>query len=211
MMIMAYTIFEKHDFFTEFELKRILQYYNEMEEYNQNSLQSYEEYLDKAIQGMDEDEAQYFLERNDGKLYNYSIGHPQMIRRTVFLETYFSFENYLNSKCNDLQKEKKLNLSHEDIHGQGINRAKTFLTKVCLITEPFNTSLWQYIVDYGKVRNTIAHNQSVVKKKKYASIKQLPGLKEEHKLGKNTFSFTLQENFVPKCIETITDFIKILK
>ncbi|MEK4685363.1 hypothetical protein NSQ76_06425 [Bacillus sp. FSL M8-0256] len=208
---MAPKIFKIHDFFIEFELKQILQYYNEMEKYNQNSLQSYEEYLDEATQGMDKEEAQYYVERNDDKLYDYVIRHPQMIRRTVFLEIYFSFENYLNSKCNDLQKEKNLNLSYEDIHGHGINRAKTFLTKACLITEPFNTGLWRDIVDYGKVRNAIAHNQSIVKKKKYSSIKQLPGLSVEHEIDEYTFSFILEENFVPKCIDTITEFVKILR
>ncbi|OMP28874.1 hypothetical protein [Bacillus sp. I-2] len=200
--------------FINFELAPAIEYYNEMESYVEQSKNSYEEKLKQVIKILSintNEEAENNFDKYNNQLHHYINNHPQMIRRTVFLEIYFLFERYMNIKCEALKEEMKLPIGYKLISGNGLERTKIYLTKMCSIKEPFKNEIWNTIMIYGKVRNSLAHNQSLITRKEDANVKQLAGLEVEHKIDQYTFSFTLSESFVPKFYETITQFVTLLK
>ena len=87
----------------------------------------------------------------------------QIQYRSTFLVLYSYFEHILNYLCHSIQGELKTPLTLKDIHGQGIERAKTYLVKLAKIEKPFQTKYWQRAKLLSEIRNTIAHNNSKIK------------------------------------------------
>ncbi|MCY7627752.1 hypothetical protein MH206_01695 [Bacillus altitudinis] len=204
--------------FQEVELSVIRDYYHEMEKYNYSAQEKHKEYLRNAkkytLEGLGQEAdsyADHYMDIFNENLDYYVNGHLQLLRRTTFVEIYFLFEDFMNKKCKLHKELNNSNLSLRDINGQGIERAKIYLTKVCNITEPFKTKEWSNIIEYGKARNAIVHNRSIVVKKKDYGVKNLPGLKVVKIRDDNSFPFILEEDFVPICLNTINKFVENFK
>jgi len=99
--------------------------------------------------------------------YQYSAinSFPQIQWRSEFLVIYSYFEHTLNQLCCEVQRKSNFKLLLKDIHGQGIERARTYLVKLANVEEPFNTKNWQRAKFLSKIRNEIAHNNSVIEYK----------------------------------------------
>lgn len=83
---------------------------------------------------------------------------PQLQRNALFLLAYGIFERRLNLLCEEHFKDFKPELSVKDFSGQGIHRAKTYLSKVHKVEAPFELPEWKEITNIGKLRNVIAHS-----------------------------------------------------
>ncbi|PRS29864.1 hypothetical protein [Bacillus pumilus] len=178
-------------------------FYVDSELRNINELIECEKALHKAIDGKSKEDKQLYYESQDLDIYYFEEIYPQLIRKTVFLQIYFILENCMNIVCDVARDNKSLKLSYKDIKGQGIVRAKTYLTKVCSIREHFSTKNWELILEYNKLRNVIAHNSSILKE----DFKIKPdGVKVfTNEDGEKTFE--LEEDFIPKCIKSVEKFI----
>lgn len=86
---------------------------------------------------------------------------PAILRRSFFTAAYSLAEAELDDRCRTIRTGEQLLLSHSDLKGHGIPRAKTYLTKVVGITFPDSLkSLGDEIGNYRKLRNCFAHNQN---------------------------------------------------
>jgi hypothetical protein len=76
---------------------------------------------------------------------------------------YSAFEGDLKNICNRIQTFKKHRAGINDIAGQNyIEKSKTYLTKIVgMNLDKFNKE-WEIISNYQKVRNQIAHNNSMI-------------------------------------------------
>jgi hypothetical protein len=90
-------------------------------------------------------------------LSDYDHYFPMIFRQSLFLALYADCEKYLNYQCQELQRMRNFSLSLKDLSGNGIIRARNYLTKVAQVNFPDGKE-WQEIQSYGKLRNCFAHN-----------------------------------------------------
>lgn len=123
----------------------------------------FDSYLDIIETQLDSEE-QYYSEMSD------EVGHESSnfseianLMRMSFIVTLFSYlESWLNNHCSIRQQVDGFEVSIHDIQGKGIQRAKTYMTKVLGSSFPFNSShLWEEIQWHAKLRNCIVHNNGV--------------------------------------------------
>jgi hypothetical protein len=85
--------------------------------------------------------------------------YPQILRASLFGTAYGIFEHFLNAICKQSHSQGYVQgLALKDLRGDGIQRAKLYLTKVAKITLP-DTPEWQDLSDYGLLRNSLVHAQ----------------------------------------------------
>src|SRR4030042_2915805 len=82
-----------------------------------------------------------------------------IFRRSILVIVYSFIENSMNSLCRYLHGYKKLSIGIDDLKGVGIERAKLYLEKVCLIDLP-NT--WSRLEKLNRIRNCIVHAEGDV-------------------------------------------------
>ncbi|MFK3812379.1 hypothetical protein [Bacillus halotolerans] len=190
------------------ELDKLEDLYIEQEEHNEKSLMSWEKFLESSTKGFTDEEKNEFAVWHIDDYLKYSNDYPQLIRKTIFLQTYFSFESYLNNVCDSQKKQLYLNLSYKDMKGQGIERAKLYLCKACgLITDAFSSNEWKTIRDYNTLRNAFVHNNGIVDKSNLKT--DPPGLiltKSSPKKDSTLCSIELQRDFLDEVFKTIREF-----
>lgn len=122
---------------------------------------------DEQVENRDYLEELFAEQKTDAK-----AALPQIMRSSLFATGYGVLEHFLNSIC----KQAHLHLrgpSLKDLKGEGIHRAKLYLTKVARLAFPA-TPEWQDLLDYGLLRNALVHAQGELAENERApSIEQL--------------------------------------
>lgn len=83
---------------------------------------------------------------------------PHMLWSSIFLSSYATLENALDTIAQCSVTTLGLALKPSDLKDRGVFRSASFLSKVVGIVELFDTSDWQFIRDANKIRNCFAHN-----------------------------------------------------
>jgi len=98
-----------------------------------------------------------YLDEYYSEQYDFLVNiQPNIFNKSALVSLYSCLEHNLNDFCNICQKFKGTNISVTDFNGDGITKAKKYLTK--LMGLDFGKSQeWQFIVDLNKVRNCIVH------------------------------------------------------
>jgi len=109
----------------------------------------------------EDDEGDYLAHVND-EYIEVSETLPCLYWYSQFLITYSFFEKALNALCMSFQKKNGYSVSLKDMSGQGINRAKLYLSKICRIGAPFKLPEWNQIALAAEVRNAIAHGSGYI-------------------------------------------------
>jgi hypothetical protein len=84
--------------------------------------------------------------------------YPSLHRESLIITIYNFLENQLNSLCKIFYESIDNDLKLKDIHGQGVERALLFLTKVANIDFSTFGSELPVIKGVNLVRNVIVHN-----------------------------------------------------
>jgi hypothetical protein len=71
-------------------------------------------------------------------------------------------ETSLDCLCRYLISSNKIKIELKDLRGEGIERAKIFLNKVCDINFPETSNEWNEIKKLNKVRNCIIHAEGEI-------------------------------------------------
>jgi hypothetical protein len=134
-----------------------------------------------------------------------------LMRSSFFISLYSYLEAQLNKECQLSQQDNtQIKILLNDIHGSGIDRAKTYLVKVLDTSFPFDKDLaWKEIQLFGKLRNCIVHADGKVKDsnlEKY--IENHPDLHCEMIFGDDIV--VLDEGFCEKAIAVISAFLHSL-
>ncbi|MCE0490312.1 hypothetical protein LU196_09650 [Pantoea sp. Mb-10] len=123
--------------------------------------------LQKAYEDEKKDAQSDYIEYLDdyySEQYNFLIEiQPNIFNKSTLVSLYSSLEHNLNDFCNLCQKMKGTNISVADFNGDGIHKAKKYLTKLMGID--FGQSQeWQFITEFNKVRNCIVHANGDINK-----------------------------------------------
>lgn len=83
---------------------------------------------------------------------------PSILRSSLFITLYSFLENQLIFLCERLHRQHGYPIKLADLRGEGIVRAQSYLKKVVNIDFPDQTSSWDDIVSYNRIRSFIIHN-----------------------------------------------------
>lgn len=83
---------------------------------------------------------------------------PTALFSALFVTAYHFFEHDLNEVYRLVESERGAPKFADFKGGKGIQRAKQYLRKAAQLDFPSDSANWHKIVNYGRVRNLIAHN-----------------------------------------------------
>jgi len=158
-------------------------------------LDNVEDFLDHQADGADSEEERRKMEKY----------FPNLLRSSLFVTIYSAVENELNSLCRDLSR--KGGLVVEDLRGNGIQRACTFLTRVCRVDFPEDSTEWKMLRNYNQLRNVIVHNSGIETGNSHLNtlIEESSGLD----VGKDEV-ILLDRNFCPEVLQIAQEFFRQL-
>jgi hypothetical protein len=87
---------------------------------------------------------------------------PVLMRHMTFCAAFAYLEHELMHVCDSLRWFRKLGPDVRTLKGQGAYRAKKYLTTVAKVPIPAASPEWGKICAYGRMRNLIMHNDSLV-------------------------------------------------
>ena len=87
------------------------------------------------------------------------------ISNAVFIAMYGDLESALNNICKAHTNEKAHKIKLNDIAGNGIQRAVTYLDKVIQITVS-DSPEWNELKHWNRIRNILVHNNGVIRDSK---------------------------------------------
>jgi hypothetical protein len=96
-------------------------------------------------------------ELRGNRAFQIEFTFPHFLWSSTFVSLMSYVEMMTFALCDILQKRAKLKLRHQDLKGDGLRRARTYIEKVCNL--PFKTgdATWQELMKMGRIRNAIVH------------------------------------------------------
>lgn len=105
-----------------------------------------------------------YLEDYYSEQYNFLVNiQPNIFNKSALVSLYSCLEHNLNDYCNICQKTVQTNISVTDFNGDGIHKAKKYLTKLMDIDFGLSQE-WQFMTEFNKVRNCVVHANGDIKK-----------------------------------------------
>jgi len=165
----------------------------------EKQLTGLERYLDIVEDYMTDqaDDAESEDERRELRDY-----FPNLLRSSLFVTIYSVVENELNTLCKQLAKKDGLKV--EDLRGNGIQRANTFLVRVCRVDFPEDSQEWQLLRDYNQIRNLIVHGNGMV------TGGHLQAIVERHNVDLKDGIIHLSKDFCLRVLEVVREFFRQL-
>lgn len=117
----------------------------------------FDRFVERETKNLDDEDHEFFMGFHSDQRWRIHDVFPSLQATSAFLLAYGLFEKTLNEIAKEAGDAVGTQLKLADLHGQGIDRAKNFLSKVCGVTAPFATQDWSRIVEISKVRNVMAH------------------------------------------------------
>ena len=133
---------------------------------------------------------------------------PNILNQSVYLTIYSTFENEFFKLCEWCQKAENLKIGPKDIKEQNyIGQCRKYITKVLDINLDSLNEKWTKIRKYQLIRNSIAHNNGIIKSPKNDILKFIE--------NSNGISFDSEKSsikmesidFLKTLIDKLTDFL----
>lgn len=90
----------------------------------------------------------------------------KQFRYSIIVTIYSLLESSLNYLCQYLFRLNRFGLKLEEVRRDGIERAKLYLSKVCLIDFTEESKEWQEMQKLNRIRNCVVHAEGIVNKVK---------------------------------------------
>lgn len=104
-----------------------------------------------------EDQKEEFYDRYGDEGYYVNELFPGIQWSSMFVTAFNLFEKTLDDMCIISGSISNSSVKLRDLSDNGIQRAKTYLSKVQNIKDPFRSNEWRLGQDYSKIRNVLAH------------------------------------------------------
>ena len=145
-----------------YEWELLSKYVDLLERYLANTFQDWEQDIVQQAQQIDDE-----FQRSEFYEFRSDEHHEHLSFRDIFINSFFLasfalFENQLMRICRRAQRNCGNSSSVKDLRSSSpTDRAKKYLRKLG-VEFPAETSEWQEITNYRKIRNTIAHEGGVL-------------------------------------------------
>ncbi|MEB1806610.1 MAG: hypothetical protein LPK26_04755 [Bacillaceae bacterium] len=194
-------------FFIDFSLNDFRDYSKIVEQQFKDSLQKFE----KEASELTPDEQEEYFDHYYDEWSPFKNDFPKIHRSSLFISIYSFLESALINLCKRSYGKYHLSSTYEDISGNGIERAKIYLTKVAEIDFPSNTKEWQFIKLCNDIRNCIVHNQSYLNSDSKKAEKLENQLKKTPLINVDVSGeITIEEGFCNLFIDTLESFLNKL-
>ncbi len=139
------------------KLDELEQYHQRIEEFIAEEVASLRSRLGELLGKLTEEER---YQRQTFYSDEYSLlgeVFTRTLRVSVLFIGYMLFETSLEAICAAEQKHRGHSRVLRDMKGEGIERAKLYLVKVCGVAFPGESREWVRLTDFNKVRNALSH------------------------------------------------------
>lgn len=140
-----------------FELDAVRQYVNFSSTALVKEQKTFALRVEKEKEKYSAEESQEYLDWLADDWQNLHEEFPKILWSSAYVTAFNLFEIKMNEVCNGIKKPPGISLDLKDISGQGIERAKTYISKVIGITTPFSKEPWSRCISHSKVRNLLVH------------------------------------------------------
>ncbi len=134
-----------------------------------------------------------------------------VLRRSLFVNLYAFLEKRMLKICREAGNKDEIRLSLSDLRGSGIEKAKTYLTKVVGI--PFDLCQdWEEIQKFKTLRHCVAHNEGKIDD----GFNDKGGNLKKYVKSKDTLSLDLdktvrfEKEFCVEALDVIERFLETL-
>ncbi|GAA5140130.1 hypothetical protein [Alloalcanivorax gelatiniphagus] len=131
--------------------------------------------------------------------------YPTLHRESLVITVFNFLEHQLNSLCHIFYESISSNLKLKDIHGQGVERALLFLTKVVNIDLASFGAELPAIKGVNLVRNIIVHNGGVLPSDAHAKVNKFVS-EAEHISGSAGRGVNIHAEFIAYFIDILAAF-----
>lgn len=165
---MSINIFREIKKSFEFKLEEFHNFYSFIEINIEESEYAYGKWFGKLPKDMSEDQKEAYLEE-----FISFDSYKNLLHSYYLITLYSLFEVTLNVIRNHAERKFSLNKSLTNLKGQGINRAKNYLTKIVKVPRSiFGGSNWDHIKKLQVIRNFLLHNDRGIPRGKDGDIIQ---------------------------------------
>lgn len=135
--------------------------------------------------------------------------YPSMRRSSTLLSIYASLEDEINLLCFNAQKHKKYDIGFKDLTGTGLERATSYLTKVCGLHGIKQDASWNELKKIGQLRNKMAHTDGKIRKDddimKYVKSRKDLSTVSIYRLYEDT-RINLEKGYLEHVLDTVSTF-----
>ena len=157
----------------------------------------------EALCRPENDEHFYWLVTFESRFLN-------ILRRSLFVTAYSTFEHFLMDLCEYAKNKFQLNLSVKDFPGNGIRKARDYLVNVGNFEVP-SGKVWQEILAYNKLRNCVVHNGSELEKCTHAKFLTSYVSHHPHLSIEEDGEVWFDRGFCEEALENFDIFVKEIK
>ena len=164
--------------------------------------------IDKILQSYPEKSHDDVVESYSWDLHLSQCKYPNMHRESLVITLYNFLEDRLNRLCHMFRESVSSDLKLKDLHGQGVERALLYLSKVVRISlEGFGAEL-PFIKGASMVRNIIVHTGGILPEGK----DKVNGFvsRTDHISGNEGCGVKIHSGFIPLFINTLLSFFEKL-
>ena len=134
---------------------------------------------------------------------------PSELRTSLITSVMSFLEKHVNDVSEGLAKVQRTSVTHRDMRGSGIPRARIFLTRICRLSLPSNKQ-WDEVNELLQLRNMLVHNagvlEAVSERRRVLELKKrLPGIAYTDDGG-----FELQRELCMYALDTSDRFVSAL-
>lgn len=180
-------------------------------------LKQLEDGMDKQLNGLNEFEQDSFYSEVNDHWIETAETLPRLQWYSQLLVVYGYFEKLLNDLCHEQKAVCNLSLSLNDLHGQGIERARNYLVKAVGIDKTFAKPEWQAIKSIGVLRNSVAHKVGFVDyepdlpKSTYSILSRVSGVElRQETLNQEDAQIVFNEQVIIGTLKLFDTFIRDL-
>jgi hypothetical protein len=196
--------------FVKHRLSELRDYVLEMEAKFSRDLKAIEKRYDEDIRrrGSEAELPSELVEYYADDFYVVERIFLRTFRYSAIVAIYSLLETSMNSLCSLLQKRNELKIELSDLRGDGIERAKSYLIKVCAIQFEDGCHEWTEIQKLNYIRNCIVHAEG--------NVDHTHSPSKLRRLVKNTKGVTLENDrylsidkaYLESAITWVDDFLQ---
>ena len=118
---------------------------------------NFKKHIENSSQGLEGFQLEAYLSNHSDEYERISVQFAQVHRSSIFLRSYGLLERILNYVCEDFAEWNRVKILVKDLKGQGIERAKIYLSKQHDFDFVSKNPEWALLQSYGRIRNLFAH------------------------------------------------------
>lgn len=170
---------------------------NSIEEQLAQEAREFRDYLEEQAGNLTSDQKEELFEWHGESLSIVASELPGIHRNAMLVSSYSIFEHYLNEYCRLFEGVGGIKLHLREVAGQGVERARLYLSKVIGVQFPPDEEQWNTIKMFSLIRNILVHRNGELDEKgdkriiEYAKASEYlaVGREDSIRIGRGTIEY----------------------